>query len=234
MSQPIQDGKYIQSIKENIHQILKLIENCQAEEILLPLTKAKENLENLVLKEELKNNINVLTSCIANTEDVEKKASYKSSKKSLLLSLMDLEKMEQARTSEEASIIREKKEYQAAIDYVLTERKKQEQAKLKQFVALPTKIRRIELPRKKYIRKFAKEAWDVSKVIENAESIYTLDKKEYINLHNGYCVEPERMDLKCIVEIMPSIQNIRSQGMIIAARNGNRIYQVQFLKKAHA
>ncbi|MBC1817198.1 hypothetical protein [Listeria seeligeri] len=234
MSQPIQDGNYIQSIKENINQILKLIEKCHAEEILVPLTKAKDNLENLVLKEELKRNIHVLTTCIANTEDMEKKASYKSSKNSLQLSLMELEKLEQARTSEEERIIREKIEHQAAIDYVLTERKKQEQAKLKQFVALPTKIRRIELPRKKYIRKFAKEAWDVSKVIENAESIYTLDKKEYINLHNGYCVAPERMELKCIVDIMPSIQNIRSQGMIIAARNGNRIYQVQFLKKAHA
>ncbi|MBC1462036.1 hypothetical protein HB792_13625 [Listeria welshimeri] len=234
MQHSLKEGNYITSIKENISQIMSMLEKCQDEEVKAHLKKAKNNLEILASKEELQNNIRTLDICIASTEDPEKLASYNSSKKSLQESLSELNKIENGRESEEKRLEREKLERLEALEYAMKEQKKYIKAKNKKFEPLPVTLKKINHPKKVFYKKICREKWSLAQMLENAETIYTSDKKEYMNLHNGYVIELATMDVKFMTEIIHHIRNIRSQGIIIAERRGLHIYSVMYRKKAHA
>ncbi|MBC1572777.1 hypothetical protein HCJ25_14105 [Listeria sp. FSL L7-1426] len=234
MQKLTEDTGYITSIKENISQIVSMLENCQDEEVKAHLKKAKNNLETIVSKEELRRNIQVLDACIANTSDPEKIASYNSSKTSLRNSLNEITKIENGRNSEENRASREKLEKLEALEFAMNEQKKYIKAKNKKFEPLPVVLKKINQPRKAYYKKLGNNKWDLMRVMENAETLYTLDKKEYMNLHNGYVIELITMDVKYMTEIINQVKNIRSQGVIIAERRGLHIYSVRYQKKAHA
>ncbi|EAC3748287.1 hypothetical protein IT72_14120 [Listeria monocytogenes] len=233
MQQSLKEGNYIASIKENISQIIYMLENSQDEEVKAHLIKAKNNLETIVSKEELKNNIRTLDICIANTTDSEKLTSYKSSKKSLMESLNEISKIENGRESEENRLEREKLERLEALEFAMKEQQKYIKAKNRKFEPLPVTLKKIEHPKKVFYKEHGKIKWSLIRILEDAETIYTSDRKEYMNLHNGYVIELTTMDVKYMTEIVYHIRNIRSQGVIIAERRGLHIYSVKYRKKAH-